>query len=209
MGCEAEPNVITVVLVEDQALVRDALTRLLNFEPDLHVVGAAADGRAGQALIRAAEPDVALLDVELPGMDGLQLAEAVRRDSPRTAVAMLTTFGRPGYVERALAAGARGFLLKEQPVAQLAANIRRLQAGAMVVDEELAVAALTSGSNPLTAREREILRRVGRGESVAAMAAALHLSAGTVRNYLSAAMQKLSAPTRWAAVHRAQEHGWL
>ncbi len=198
-----------MVVVEDQALVRDAISRLLNFEPDIRVVGAAADGVAGQALIHAAKPHIALLDVELPVMDGLRLAEAVRRDSPQTVVAMLTTFGRPGYVERALAAGAKGFLLKEHPVAHLADDIRRLQAGAVVVDQELAVAALVSGGNPLSARERDILRRVGQGEGVAAMAAALHLSVGTVRNYLSAAMQKLSASTRWDAARRAEECGWL
>lgn len=200
---------ITVVLVEDQELVRDAIARLLNFEPDMSVVATAANGPEGLAAVRAARPQVALLDIELPGWDGLTLAAAVRAESPDTVVAMLTTFGRPGYVQRALAAGARGFLLKEQPVARLAENIRRLRDGALVIDDELAVAALASGQNPLTEREREILVRVARGEDVAAMAAALHLSSGTVRNHLSTAIQKLGVSNRFEAARRAQESGWV
>lgn len=200
---------ITVVLVEDQELVRDAIARLLNFEPDMSVVATAANGPEGLAAVRAARPQVALLDIELPGWDGLTLAAAVRAESPDTVVAMLTTFGRPGYVQRALAAGARGFLLKEQPVARLAENIRRLRDGALVIDDELAVAALASGQNPLTEREREILVRVVRGEDVAAMAAALHLSSGTVRNHLSTAIQKLGVSNRFEAARRAQESGWV
>ncbi len=202
-------GLIRVVLVEDQELVRDAIARLLNWEGDIAVVATAADGREGLLAVRAHQPDVALLDIELPALDGLALAEAVRTESPRTVVAMLTTFGRPGYVQRALAAGARGFLLKEQPVARLAEDIRRLKDGAVVIDEDLAVAALASGANPLTEREREILGRVAEGSDVPGIAAVLHLSPGTVRNYLSTAIQKLGSSNRFEAVRRAREHGWL
>lgn len=199
---------ITVVLVEDQELVRDAIARLLHFEPDLSVVATAASGADGLVAVRATRPNVALLDIELPVFDGLTLAAAVRSESPDTIVAMLTTFGRPGYVQRALAAGARGFLLKERPVDRLAQDIRRLVQGQLVIDDELAVAALASGPNPLTEREREVLGCVARGDDVAAMTCALHLSSGTVRNYLSTAIQKLGASNRFDAARRAKENGW-
>ncbi|MDA8199042.1 MAG: response regulator transcription factor [Thermaerobacter sp.] len=204
-----ESDAITVVVVEDQELVRDAITRLLNLEPDLHVVAAAQDGTDGIRAVRAHHPAVVLLDIELPAMSGLQVAEVLRRAAPTTVVAMLTTFARPGYLERALAAGALGFLLKEQPVAELATSIRRLARGERVIDQELAQLTLASGGNPLSQREQEVLRRAARGESADAIGRAMYLSAGTVRNYLSSAMQKLEAPSRAAAVHTATQQGWI
>ena len=200
---------ITVVLVEDQYLVRDALSRLLNLEEDIRVVGEAADGVAGIEAVRRLKPMVTLLDVEMPRLDGIQAMRTMRRDSPDTVLAVLTTFGRPGYLERALKAGARGFLLKEQPVARLAVQIRKLARGERVIDAELAQAVLLEGPNPLSQRERDVLRRAREGEGVAEMAAALFLSPGTVRNYLSLAMQKLGTANRAQAIREAERHGWL
>lgn len=200
---------ITVLLVDDQRLIRDALRRLLDLEPDLQVVGDVADGHDAVSLAGQLHPAVALVDIEMPGMDGFATAEAIRTASPTTAVAMLTTFGRPGYLERAMRLGVAGFLLKEEPVPVLAHNIRRLAAGERVIDAELAVTALAEGPNPLTAREQDILRRVAAGDSVPNIARALFLTPGTVRNYLSAAMDKLGATNRMQAVREAERRGWL
>jgi len=200
---------ITVAIIEDQVLVSDALTQLLNREPGICVVGSAADGNAGIALVERHRPRVALVDIEMPHLDGLAVATALRRRCPETVVAILTTFGRPGYLERAMAAGVRGFLLKEQRVTDLASSIRRLAAGERVIDPDVALATLEEGPNPLSAREQEILRHAEAGADIAAIARLLHLSPGTVRNYLSSAIQKLYADNRVQAIRLARERGWI
>lgn len=200
---------ITVVLVEDQYLVRDAMTRLLNLEAGIAVVGGAEDGPGGVLEVERLRPRVALVDIELPQMDGITATALMRAKSPTTVVAILTTFGRPGYLERALKAGARGFLLKEQPVASLAGQIRRLAEGEAVIDPDLAAAVLVAGPNPLSDREQDILRRARDGAGVVEIAQALYLSQGTVRNYLSLAMQKLGTSNRALAIHEAERRGWI
>ena len=200
---------IRVLIAEDQAMVREALAALLGLEHDIEVV--AQVGRGDQVLdaARAATPDVALLDIEMPGANGLDTTERLRAELPAIRVLILTTFGRPGYLRRAFDAGATGFLLKDAPAAQLASAIRRAITGERVVDPELAVAALSSGDNPLTPREREVLGRARDGGTIAQIADDLHLSPGTARNHLSAVMQKLGAATRQDAIRTAEDQGWL
>ncbi|HVB09866.1 MAG TPA: response regulator transcription factor [Bacillota bacterium] len=200
---------IRVLLAENEATVRDALAALLGLQPDLEVVAAVGRGDAVAGAARDTQPDVALLDIEMPGGDGLTAAADLHRSLPTCRIIILTTFGRPGYLRRAMQAGAVGFLVKEAPAAQLAVAIRRVVAGERVVDPGLAAAALTEGDSPLSDREREVLRATERGEPVAAIAAALHLTEGTVRNYLSEAMQKLGARTRTEAARIAAARGWL
>jgi len=201
--------VIRVLIAEDQAMVREALAALLGLEHDIEVV--AQVGRGDQVLdaARAATPDVALLDIEMPGANGLDTTERLRAELPAIRVLILTTFGRPGYLRRAFDAGATGFLLKDAPAAQLASAIRRAITGERVVDPELAVAALSSGDNPLTPREREVLGRARDGGTIAQIADDLHLSPGTARNHLSAVMQKLGAATRQDAIRTAEDQGWI
>jgi two-component system, NarL family, response regulator DesR len=201
--------VIRLLLAEDQAMVRGALAALLALEPDLEVVGQAERGDRVLEAVLAARPDVVVLDIELPGQDGLTTAEQLARAAPWCRVLVVTTFGRPGYMRRALAAGAAGFLLKDAPATELAAAIRRVHAGERVVDPGLAAAALAEGESPLTAREQDVLAAARTHATVADIAAALYLSPGTVRNYLSGAMRKLGAATRAEAVRRAEERGWL
>ncbi|HET8631188.1 MAG TPA: response regulator transcription factor [Thermomicrobiales bacterium] len=200
---------IRVLLAEDQALVRGALAALLALEGDIEVV--AEVGRGDEVVPRAlaARPDVALLDIEMPGGDGLAAAAALREHLPSCRVLILTTFGRSGYLRRAMASGAVGFLLKDAPAADLAVAIRRALAGERVVDPDLALAALGAGDNPLTTREREALSAARDGASIADIAAALSLSEGTVRNHLSVAIQKLGARNRVEAARLAEEQGWL
>jgi two-component system response regulator DesR len=201
--------VIRVLLAEDQALLRGALATLLGLEPDLEVV---AEVERGDRVVEEAQrtrPDVALLDIEMPGLDGLSAAARLAEALPETRVLVVTTFGRSGYLRRAMAAGAAGFMLKDAPAGELAAAIRRVHAGERVVDPGLAAAALTEGESPLTARETEVLAAARTHATVADIAGALFLSPGTVRNYLSSAMQKLGAPTRAEALRRAEEKGWL
>src|SRR5690349_3133010 len=174
-------------------MVRGALAALLELEDDLVVVGQVGRGDEILTAVQACHPDVALLDIELPGLDGIAAAAQIRAARPQTAVLMLTTFGRPGYLRRAMEAGASGFLVKDGPAAELAAAIRRIAAGERVVDPQLAAAALTAGENPLTPRERDVLREASGGSTVTAVAGALHLSEGTVRNYLSSAIGKTGA----------------
>ncbi len=200
---------IRLVIIEDQYLVRDALARLMSKEMGVEVVGTAEDGLSGLALIERESPDVALIDIEIPVMDGLSVVEAITAKGLRTHAAILTTFGRPGYLERALAVGAAGFLLKEQPVPVLADQVRRLAHGERVINAELAAAAMVAGPNPLSSRERDILRRIAQGESISAIAHALYLTHGTVRNYLSSAMQKLEADNRAGAAREAERRGWI
>jgi two-component system response regulator DesR len=200
---------IRVLLAEDQGTVRDALATLLGLQPDLEVVASVATGGEVVAAARATEPHVAVLDIEMPGIDGLEAAARLRDALPTCKVLMLTTFGRPGYLRRAMAAGVVGFLVKDAPAAQLAVAIRRAVAGERVVDPALAIAALSEGDCPLTAREQEVLAATARGQSVGTIAAALFLSEGTVRNYLSGAIQKLGARNRVEAARIAEQRGWL
>jgi two-component system response regulator DesR len=200
---------IRVLLAEDQAMVRGALGALLALQPDITIVGEVARGDEVVSAALAARPDVALLDIEMPGLDGLEAAAALRAALPSCRVLILTTFGRPGYLRRAMQSGVVGFLVKEAPAAQLAVAIRRAMAGERIVDPALAAAALSDGDSPLTDREREVLAATSRGESVAAIAGTLFLSEGTVRNYLSEAIQKLGARTRVEAARLAEERGWL
>jgi two-component system response regulator DesR len=201
--------VIRVLLAEDQAMVRGALASLLGLEEDLEVVAEAGRGDEVLAAARRSSPDVALLDIGLPGMDGLEVAALLRAELPDVRVVMLTTFNRPGYLRRAMEAGAAGFLLKDSPAAELARAIRAAADGQRVVDPGLAAAALSQGENPLTAREREVLDHARRHGTVAELAAALHLSPGTTRNHLSSIMQKLDAHSRIEAIRVAEERGWL
>jgi two-component system response regulator DesR len=181
----------------------------LGLQDDIEIVAQVGRGDEVVPAALAAQPDIALLDIEMPGMDGLAAAAALHEQLPACKVLILTTFGRPGYLRRAMAGGAVGFLVKEAPAAQLAVAIRRAMAGERVVDPALAVAALSEGDNPLTEREREVLAETARGRSIADIAAALYLSEGTVRNYLSEAIQKLGARNRSDAARIAEQRGWL
>jgi two-component system response regulator DesR len=200
---------IRVLLAEDQAMVRGALAALLSLEGDIEVVAQVACGDEVVPTALTTRPDVALLDIEMPGGDGLSAAGALRAALPACRVVMLTTFGRSGYLRRAMESGAVGFLLKDAPAADLALAIRRIVAGERVVDPHLALAALSEGANPLTSRERDVLAASLDGASIADLAARLSLSEGTVRNHLSAAIQKLGVHNRMEAARLAEQQGWL
>ncbi|MER7278959.1 response regulator transcription factor [Dactylosporangium sp. NPDC000244] len=200
---------IRVLLAEDQGMMRGALALLLGLEPDLEVVAQVSSGDAIVSAALEARPDVALLDIEMPGGDGISATAELRRRLPGCRVLILTTFGRPGYLQRAMEAGASGFLVKDGPVESLAAAVRRVLAGERVVDPELAAAALAAGPDPLTERERDVLREAADGSTVADIAKRLHLSESTVRNYLSAAITKTGTRNRIEAVGVAQSRGWL
>jgi two-component system, NarL family, response regulator DesR len=200
---------IRVLLAEDQAMVRGALAALLTLEGDIEIVAEVGRGDEVVAAARATHPDVALLDIEMPGCDGITAAAALHEQLPACRVLILTTFGRPGYLRQAMESGVVGFLLKDAPSTQLATAIRRTLAGERVVDPALAMAALSEGSNPLTSRERAVLAAATQGASIAEIASSLSLSEGTVRNYLSIAIQKLGAHNRIEAAHLAEQKGWL
>ncbi len=200
---------IRVLLAEDQAMVRGALVALLNLEGDIEVVAEAARGDEVVPVALLTQPAVALVDIEMPGGDGLSAAQALHEHLPSCRVVILTTFGRSGYLRRAMESGAVGFLLKDAPATELAVAIRRVMEGSRVVDPELALAALSEGNNPLTVREREVLTASLSGASIADIAARLYLSEGTVRNHLSVAMQKLGARNRMEAARLAEHKGWL
>ncbi|WP_328876520.1 response regulator transcription factor [Streptomyces sp. NBC_00287] len=200
---------IRVLLAEDQGMMRGALALLLGMEPDLEVV---AQVGSGDKIVDAAlihRPDVALLDIELPVRSGLDAAAELREQVPDCRVLILTTFGRPGYLRRAMEAGAVGFLVKDGPVEELAVAIRRVLTGETVIDPALAAAALSAGPSPLTARECDVLRSSADGATVADIAAALHLSESTVRNYLSSAIGKTGTRNRTEALRVARQQGWL
>jgi two-component system response regulator DesR len=200
---------IRVLIAEDQDMVRGALAALLSLASDIEVV---AEVGRGDQVVEAAErsrAEVALLDIEMPGMDGIAAAAALRARLPGCRSLILTTFGKPGYLRRAMESGASGFLLKDAPADELAVAIRRTHAGEKVVDPALAAAALSEGPNPLSTREQEVLAASDGGVSVSALASSLYLSQGTVRNHLSAAIQKLGARNRAEAARLAREKGWL
>lgn len=199
---------IRVLIVEDQAMVLGALAALLGTEDDLEVAGLARNGKDALALVLASKPDVVLSDVEMPEMTGLELAVEIQKRKLPVRVAILTTFARPGYLRRALDAGVVGYLLKDAPSSMLANAIRRIHAGGRVIDPELAAEAWGE-ADVLTDRERQVLRQAGEGSTSAEIAAKLHLSEGTVRNYLSEAMSKLGASNRTEAARIARQKGWL
>lgn len=202
-------NPIRLLIADDQALVRGALAALLDLEADLTVVGQVGRGDEVVTAALACRPDVALLDVQMPGLDGIAACAALTGALPTCRVLVVTTFGRPGYVRRALEAGAMGFVVKDTPATELAEAVRRVAAGLRVIDPTLAVESLASGQSPLTPRERDVLVASRDGGTVADIAAATFLSEGTVRNHLSAAIGKTGARTRAEAVRLAAEHGWL
>jgi two-component system response regulator DesR len=207
MSTAAKP--IRVLLAEDQTMLRGALAALLDLEPDITIVGQAANGREAQKLARELTPDIVVSDIEMPEMTGLEFAAALKQSDSPVRVIILTTFARPGYLRRALDAGARGYLLKERPASELAEAIRRVHAGLRAIDPALAAEAWSADADPLTDRERTILQRAGDGRSSAEIAAELRLSEGTVRNYLSEAIAKLGAANRTDAARIARTRGWL
>ncbi|TYL55207.1 response regulator transcription factor [Nocardioides sp. BGMRC 2183] len=200
---------IRVLLADDQALVRGALAALLGMEPDIEVVAEVGSGDEVVAAARRTGAEVCVLDIEMPGMDGIAAAGEVARELPGVRSVIVTTFGRPGYVRRALDAGASGFLVKDTPATELAEAVRRVHAGLRVVDPALATESLFGGDNPLTDRERDVLRAALDGSPVSTIAGSLHLSPGTVRNYLSSAIGKTATSTRVEAARVAQQRGWL
>ncbi|MET9268408.1 response regulator transcription factor [Kribbella sp. NPDC003557] len=200
---------IRLLIADDQALVRGALAALLDLEPDLEVVSEVGRGDEVIDAAKNSRPDVALLDVEMPGLDGIEAAAALRSAVPGVRVLMVTTFGRPGYLRRAMEAGAAGFVVKDTPATQLADAVRRVHQGLRVVDPSLAAETLVAGTSPLTGRESDVLRAAREGGTVADIAKELHLSEGTVRNHLSAAIGKTGARTRAEAARIALDNGWL
>ena len=200
---------IRVLLAEDQAMVRGALSALLTLEDDIEIVAEASRGDEVLPAALDTRPDVALLDIEMPGGDGLAAAAVLHERLPSCLVLILTTFGRSGYLRRAMESGAVGFLLKDAPASELAETIRRAMKGERVVDAALAAAALSEGGNPLTEREREVLAASEGGATIEDISARLYLSEGTVRNYLSTAIKKLGARNRVEAARLAEKKGWL
>lgn len=201
-------DLIRIVIAEDQAMVLGALAALLSLEPDMQVVAQASDGRQALALTLEKRPDILITDIEMPQMSGLDLAQALKQQRATTKVVVLTTFARPGYLRRALEAGAYGYLLKESPSRELAAAIRRVHSGEQVVNPRLAAEALVD-RDPLTDREREILQLSEGGASSGEIATLLQLSKGTVRNHLSQAITKLAASSRTEAARIAKSKGWI
>jgi len=202
---------IRVLLAEDQVMIREALAALLSFEDDIEVVAQVGRGDEVTAAAKDSKPDVALLDIEMPGADGLTAAAALRRACPDIKIIILTTFGRPGYLRRAMESGASGFIVKDSPADKLVRTIRDVLAGQRVIDPDLAAAALAEGASPLTPREKDVLAAAARdeGATLAQIAADLYLSEGTVRNYLSSCIQKAGARNRAEAIRFAQARGWL
>ncbi len=200
---------IRVVLADDQHLVRGALAALLELEDDISVVGEVGRGDGVVGAVLDLRPDVVLLDVEMPGLDGLAAASALAAAAPGVRVLVLTTFGRPGYLRRAMEAGALGFVVKDAPAARLADAVRRVVRGERVVDPALAAETLAGGTSPLTGRERDVLVAARDGATVADIAARLFLSEGTVRNYLSSSIAKTGSRNRAEALRVAEDRGWL
>ncbi|MDH6112643.1 two-component system response regulator DesR [Kitasatospora sp. MAP12-15] len=209
MSDDQSPAAIRVLLAEDQGMVREALAALLGLEGDIEVVAQVSRGDEVVAAAVAADVQVAVLDIEMPGMTGIEAAALLRRERPQTKIVIATTFGRPGYLRRAMESGADAFLVKDAPASELAEAVRRVLRGERVIDPVLAAAALAEGANPLTGRERDVLAAASDGAVNAEIARRLHLSEGTVRNYLSMAIQKTAARNRSEAVRVAREKGWL
>jgi two-component system response regulator DesR len=203
------PAPIRVLLAEDQTMLRGALAALLNLESDITVIAQATNGREALKLSQQHSPDVVITDIEMPERSGLELADDLKSIASSPRVIILTTFARPGYLRRALDAGARGYLLKDRPASELAEAVRRVHAGMRAIDPALAAEAWDAEQDPLSDRERQILRRAGDGRSSGEIAAELHLSEGTVRNYLSDAISKLGAVNRVDAARIARDRGWL
>ena len=200
---------IRVLLADDQAMVRGALAALLGLEPDLEVVAEVGRGDEVVDAVERSTPDVCLLDIEMPGGNGIDVAAELTRRQPPVRVLIVTTFSRPGYLRRALDVGVSGFVVKDTPARELADAVRRVHAGLRVIDPALAAESLVGGPNPLTAREQEVLREALTGAPVATIAGRVHLSAGTVRNHLSSAIGKTGTTTRAASARVAEERGWL
>lgn len=200
---------IRLLIADDQALVRGALGALLDLEPDLDVIGMASEGSEAVRLATELRPDVCLMDIQMPGMDGVEATRRIREASAGTRVLVVTTFARPGYLRSALDAGASGFIVKDTPAEQLAEAVRRVHAGLRMLDPVLAADSLFEGANPLSDREQQVLRLAADGRSAAAIAAEVFLSAGTVRNHLSAAIGKTGAGNRAQAVRIALDKGWI
>ncbi|WP_231443782.1 response regulator transcription factor [Brevibacterium zhoupengii] len=199
----------TLLVADDQTMVREALAALLGMEADLEVIAQCARGDEVLPAVRHQQPDVALLDVDMPGLDGLEVADVLRAEFPHVKIIIVTTYGRPGWVRRAMDAGVNGFMVKDAPVEHLADGIRRVMAGLQVIDPELVVESTVRGRSPLTERETDVLRAAADGGSVEELASALFLSAGTVRNRLSAAIGKTDARNRADAARIARDNGWL
>jgi two-component system response regulator DesR len=200
---------IRVLLAEDQTMLRGALAALLDLEPDITVIAQACNGNEAMRMVRLHTPDILITDIEMPERNGLELALDLKLSGSGAHVIVLTTFARPGYLRRALDAGARGYLLKDRPASELADAVRRVHAGLRAIDPALAAEAWSVEEDPLSDRERQILRHAGEGRSSAEIAAELHLSEGTVRNYLSEAIAKLGAANRIDAARIARTRGWL
>ncbi|WP_246159951.1 response regulator [Microbacterium rhizomatis] len=205
-GAEAS---IRLLIADDQALVRGALSALLGLEPDIDVVAEVGRGDEVRAAALAARADVAMLDIEMPGIDGIAAAAELRTAAPACRVIIVTTFGRPGYLKRAMQAGASGFVVKDTPAAELADAVRRVHRGFRVVDPTLAATSLAQGDSPLTERETDVLEAARTGGSIADIARILHLSEGTVRNHLSSAIGKTAGRNRADAARIAEQNGWL
>ncbi|WP_345746540.1 response regulator transcription factor [Streptomyces sp. ODS28] len=200
---------IRLLLAEDQVMIREALAALLDLEEDIEVAAQVGRGDEVLAAVREHRPDVALLDIEMPGASGLDTAAELRATGQNLKIVILTTFGRPGYLRRAMESGADAFLVKDAPAEQLADAVRRVLRGERVIDPSLAAAALSEGASPLTDRESDVLRAAAEGAANAEIAETLHLSHGTVRNYLSTAIQKTGARNRTEAARVARDKGWL
>ena len=200
---------IRIVVADDQALVRGAIAMMLDLEEDIDVVAQAGNGREAIEAVARGGVDVVLADVEMPVMDGIAAASHIRKEHPNVKILMVTTFGRPGYLRRAMEAGASGFVVKDAPSDSLASAVRKVMAGQRVVDPDLAAESLAASSNPLTEREQDVLRATSDGGTTADVARSLFLSQGTVRNYLSSAIHKTGARTRAEAVMIARDNGWL
>jgi len=201
--------VIRLLIADDQALVRGALAALLGLEPDIEVVAQVGRGDEVVEAARSSDADVALLDIEMPGLDGIAAASLLRSEVPGCRALMVTTFGRPGYLARAMQAGASGFVVKDTPAAELANAVRRVSEGLRVVDPQLAAESLAQGDSPLTERETDVLAAARDGGSIADIARTVHLSEGTVKNHLSSAIGKTGGRNRADAVRVAVERGWL
>ncbi|MER6395841.1 MULTISPECIES: response regulator transcription factor [unclassified Kitasatospora] len=204
-----ETDPVRVLLADDEHLIRGALAALLSLEDDITVVAQAASGPEAVAMAQAHRPDIAVLDLQMPGLDGIEVATELRRLLPDCRSMIVTGHGRPGYLKRALEVGVRGFLPKTVSAADLAGIIRTVRAGGRYVDPELAADAISAGETPLTPRETDVLELAADGTSIAGIAERAALSQGTVRNYLSSAAGKLGAENRHAAVRIAREHGWI